>query len=669
MKCSYIIICFFFAVSLAFTNVSVLNAEENAKNEVLAEFDGGKITTQDLENKLEKIPPMQRERYETIDGKKQVLDIMCTEQMFYREGLALGKDKDPAILEQIDIRTRPVVIRAYRSNEFKKDLKITDKEKREFYEENRDKMFKVKPDYSIMYIQVENMDDAQAAKKMFDEGKDFIDVMNQYSTNKYSRERGGKIDHINNSGYIKGVGRDEALDSLIVNAPLNQLIGPDSTETGIHFFKVVEYEPAHYKEYKDSEKLIEQRLQPIKESELYMKETEKLFAEFDIVIDNDLIKSVNIKDDSLSAEEMQKVAVNSSNPEFKITVADLFDMYKEIGAEQRGQFESPDARINIVTKNLEDRVFFLDAKRKGYLESDEVKDELDQIRYAGILRAAYDEDVLKKVELSDEEIRKAYDDDKESYAVNPTRKIRTFHFATEKEAKKARKKAMKYTKKDQMDNLNELIQESSLFTRNDGVIDNIRDNKLIPNVGKDDRYSETVWATPVGEFCEIFESAAGEFVFFQVLEETPLTYKDFETVKTTISSNLYRKKVREKFEAVTKELEEKFHLVKYPEKIDMSLTAEQLFNMAEDAQKRKRYNDAVTYYDQIIKVYKNGSDDYKATFMKAFLYSEELKDNEKAKELFQSVINDFPQGDLHESAEFMLQSLNGDVDFLENIKE
>ncbi len=669
MRCSFKMLCILFAINLVFGGIAVLQAEELKADEVLAEYEGGKITTQDLNDKLDKIPPMQRDRYKTIDGKKQVLDVICTERLYYQEGLALGKDTDPGVLDQIEKKTRPVVIRSYRDNEFKKDLVVTDEDKRKFYDENRETMYKEKPNYSILYIQVEDWDAARAANQMFEEGKDFVDVMNQYSVNEFSRKRAGKIDKIKNNGYIQGVGRDAVLDSLIANAPMHQMMGPDSTETGIHFFKVTDFEPAHYKEYEEVEKQIEARLRPIKESELYMKETEDLFAEFKIVIDNDLVQGVNVNDDSLSTEELQKKVVTSSKPEFEVTVADLIDMKDEISSEQRAQFQSPESRIAIVKRNIEDRVFFFDAKRKGYLESEDVKETLDQIRYAGILRAAYDEIVVQKVEVNDEILMQTYEQDKEKYAEKPYRKIRAFHFETEKQAKKAMKKAKKYTKKDKMEDLVELIQESSLFTRNDGVIDNIRDNNIIPNVGKDNHYSELVWSTEVGEFSEIFESAKGEFVFFQVLEETPLTYKDFETVKSTISANLYRKLMREKFEAVTKELEEKYNLVKHEDKLDMSLSAEELFNMAEDAQKRKRYNDAVSYYDQIIKVYKNGDDDYKATFMKAFLYSEELKDNEKAKELFQSVINDFPSGDLHESAEFMMKSLDGDEDFMENLKE
>jgi len=84
--------------------------------------------------------------------------------------------------------------------------------------------------------------------------------------------------------------------------------------------------------------------------------------------------------------------------------------------------------------------------------------------------------------------------------------------------------------------------------------------------------------------------------------------------------------------------------------------------MAETAQKQNNYREAVHYYDQIIKDYANGRDDYKAWFMKAFVYAEDLKDNNKALQLYQEMLVKWPQGELNESAKFMIETLNGEKD-------
>jgi outer membrane protein assembly factor BamD (BamD/ComL family) len=113
-------------------------------------------------------------------------------------------------------------------------------------------------------------------------------------------------------------------------------------------------------------------------------------------------------------------------------------------------------------------------------------------------------------------------------------------------------------------------------------------------------------------------------------------------------------------------LEEKYHLKKYPERLEVRLTAEEYFTKAEEAQKSRRFKDAIFYYDQIIKYYKNNTDDYKAAFMKAFLHAEEMNQKEEALTQFKAFIQNFPEGELHESANFMINELEGKSDFLQS---
>jgi len=99
------------------------------------------------------------------------------------------------------------------------------------------------------------------------------------------------------------------------------------------------------------------------------------------------------------------------------------------------------------------------------------------------------------------------------------------------------------------------------------------------------------------------------------------------------------------------------------------LTVEEYFAKSAESQKNRRYNDAIFYYDQIIKYYQNNTDDYKAMFMKAFLYAEELKQTEKSIELFEQFLTQFKTGDLNDSATFMLQELKGETNHFENFEE
>ncbi|HOL34054.1 MAG TPA: tetratricopeptide repeat protein, partial [Candidatus Syntrophosphaera thermopropionivorans] len=114
-------------------------------------------------------------------------------------------------------------------------------------------------------------------------------------------------------------------------------------------------------------------------------------------------------------------------------------------------------------------------------------------------------------------------------------------------------------------------------------------------------------------------------------------------------------------EKVTRELYEEFHMVLYPERITLKVNADELFKMADDAAKSRNFNDAIAIYDQIIQHFPNGSDDYRAFFMKAFIIAEELKDEERALQLFKDFLKKYPQGDLNESAQFMIDALEGRI--------
>jgi outer membrane protein assembly factor BamD (BamD/ComL family) len=104
-----------------------------------------------------------------------------------------------------------------------------------------------------------------------------------------------------------------------------------------------------------------------------------------------------------------------------------------------------------------------------------------------------------------------------------------------------------------------------------------------------------------------------------------------------------------------------FNLKKYPERVKLTMTADELFTQADTAARQRNFKDAITYYDQIISSFKNNSDDYKASFMKAFLIAEEMKQNDMALALFREFLNKYPEGDLHESARFMIDSLEGNI--------
>jgi len=170
-----------------------------------------------------------------------------------------------------------------------------------------------------------------------------------------------------------------------------------------------------------------------------------------------------------------------------------------------------------------------------------------------------------------------------------------------------------------------------------------------------------IWNNPVGYLSPVFTSAKGDIVFFRTLKETPRTYKSKEEIAPQIRRMIQSDKERAKLEEVTANLFVEFNMKKYPERITLTMTADELFTQADNAARQRNFKDAIMFYDQIINNFKNNSDDYKASFMKAFLVAEEMKQTDLALQLFKDFLQKYPAGDLNESAQFMIDSLEGNI--------
>jgi peptidyl-prolyl cis-trans isomerase C len=534
------------------------------KDTVIAEFNGGKITMGDLDEKISKIPAMYQTKYNSVDGKKDLLDIMCTEEIFYLEALKQNMDKDENVMESIETQQKSNYAR-----EFKKDLqsnyKASDDEKREYFVEHQDEF----------------------------KGKSF-------------EEAASDLDRVFNSTKLK----------------------------------------EYIENYKND-----------------------LISKYNVQINDSILEKMNL--DSLEANSHleNEILIDSSNPQIKETLGQYISYLIQIPNPYRSNILKVDELKKSLEQRVETSVFYQAALEQGYDKKDNIIEMNEQLERNVILRSLYNKLVVDAVSIDDDILRKDYEKNLDKYSSKASRKIKIFAFNTEKTAKKYRKKIKKAYKKNDSETIETIIKENSLKPEKKGVIDHIYKNDIVPGYGKDDEFNKKIWDTPANKLSDIYKNSKDEYVFFKVIEDKPVVTKPFEDVKERIRASKSKSATKDKFEEVSKELETKYALVKYPDRMIVVLPVEEYFNKAADAQKNRRYNDAIFYYDQITKYYQNNVDDYKASFMKAFLYAEELSQKDKAIELFEQFLTQYESGDLNDSAEFMLKDLKGEAEFPDEFNE
>ena len=547
-----------------FTFLSLFAATEVADSTIVADYKDGKITMGDLNERLSQIPPMYKSKFTTVEGKKELLDIICVEELFYLEA------SNQKVMEQKDFSERIAdQIKTAYFSEFKKELlkdgvSITTEEKKAYFKENHE----------------------QFKERTFEE----------------------------------------------------------------------------------AEKLIESRLQPEKEKEFIETKKQKLFKKFNVEINHDILAVINIAVPDSNEVIINEKIISSSNPAIQRTVGDFIAHIDILPERTQMSLYSEDGLKSYIEELANADVFYAEALENNFDKNPNVVITVTQIERNMALRTIYNTLVVESIDTSDEAVQKYYNENIDQFSTLAHRKIQTFGFDTKKTANKMRKKVKKLIKKQKDEEINTLIAENSVYSAKDGVLDHVYNNGIIPGIGKDEVYCDMVWAIELEQLSDVFQNSKEKFVFLRILEDVIATATPFEEVKGKAEQTLMRNKSKEKFESVKQELEIKYALNKYPDKMIVTLSAEEYFNKAEAAQKRRRFNDAIFYYDEVIKFHKNGKDDYKAMFMKGFLFAEELKNKEEAIEIFENFLELYPDGDLSESAQYMLSSLKNDEDMIESIE-
>ena len=650
-----------------------LGEKQKDKSQVLAQWDGGTITEKVFNERLDQIPQFYRPRGGfTVEHKQKYLDDYSIEEIFYIEALSKGMENTQSAQEFYRQNAERVILDKYYQEQIKDKIKPTDTELTTFYEAHKDDFYKKSPTATLLYIETKTKENADAAYQELVSGKEFVEVMNVYTTNENLKKKGGLITNIRKGGYIPNIGRSEELDSLIFVAEINDIIPPIEFNDAFHIVKVTDIDLSTIRPYDEVEKDVSSRYASEKEQTLRKDILNKLFNKYNVSIDTLAVKDVNFEEADTSDIAGSIVLIASSDPELVYTAMDFAHEVSMFPMERKQLLQEANGKVDFINEKANNNLLYHDAMKKGYENHPEIADELRRAKMIGALREYYKQFVVDAAVVPEEELVKAYEADKEKRYVNKPH-VKVQEFACENQVT-ADFLLFKAKEAQTPEELNALIKEYCVKTANDGMIGPIYEGGIIPGVGKDDLYLEKIFAVPEGSFSDVFEDVKGNWLFFKVIEFTPKSYRSIDDVRAELETNLMRKAQQDLFEKLKTEMRQKYNLVVYPDRLEEKLPVDSLFTIAEESMTQKNYARANYYYDKVIEEYPNGQDDYKAKFMKGFIYSEYLKNDTKAIEMFKEVLTYPREGTqtdttLHPSARYMLKALTGEEDILEKINQ
>ncbi|MDD3535874.1 MAG: peptidyl-prolyl cis-trans isomerase [Candidatus Cloacimonetes bacterium] len=660
---------------IAFSLVAAETSPKEVKNDnkiderdVLAEYRGGQILRKDVQNKISKLPPNMQGRFQTMEGQLQVLEIMATEEVFFHKAKELGLENTAELQERIERLQKRYYLQEYYKRNVSDMVIITDEDLQEYYHENL-KAFYVNPNITIHYIQAASEAEALKAISELNQGASFAEVSDKYNQNTYAKGLKGVIKNIRLNSNIPGLGNDAALEKAIEESTVDaeRVYGPIQTNTGWHLFRTVDWIEGRQKQFLEIKPEAEQRVRPSKERELLEALKERLMERYGVVIHDDVLQQIDLSGKKKSDTDLESVVISSDNQDLIYKVEDIMDVFGRLSPQEQIFYIKGGGPVQLVDQELSQKLLYLEAVNEHYEKYFDDNEEYVQQKRNLILRRAFELLVIDSIQITDEEIADYFEKNKESFANPAQRSIQVLFFDKKKTADKAWKKFAKALKKKNEKTMGKLISKYSLKPQK-SLYENQYDNGVVTGIAPDADFSKRIWDNPVGYLSPVFTVNNGEIVFFRTISEKEKTYKHFNEVQPRIYGTLKQEKEKERQDQVTEELYVEYDMQKYPERIRLNLTADELFEHANNASRNRNYKDALIFFDQIEKNFPNGSDDYKAAFMKAFLVAEEMKDKDLALQLFDSFLNKYPEGDLHESARFMIQSLEGNLEGFEDFE-
>lgn len=286
--------CIFFLRNL-FSGVICLLLTQPAQvetNLILAEIGEQKITIKDLENWILRMQGGDTEEF-TLEGEKEALLLELVRlELFAKEALALGLEKDKEVETRIRGFVNYILATEYLKREVHDKIDINEKEILQHFEENR--FGYVEPEKikaRQIYIKVKTPEEINRARtkakrllERLKDGEDFASLAREFSDDPFTKDAGGDMGYFARGRLVPEL--EETVFLLDDDGGISPLL---RSKSGFHIFKVEDRISGRPLEYDEVRERITEVLRVEKEKKTYKALEERLFKKYEIKIHKERI--------------------------------------------------------------------------------------------------------------------------------------------------------------------------------------------------------------------------------------------------------------------------------------------------------------------------------------------------------------------------------------------
>ena len=251
---------------------------------VLVSIDNDKITVEEFNKELDKIPMNMKMMVATQSGKKQYLDSMIAKRLLLREAAKAKVENDKEFQTKLAEIKEQLLLETILKKKITSDSKLNDEELKKYYEANKDK-FKKEQEINTRNIVVKSEEEAKQVKDKLAAGEDFAELAKKYSIDPSAKQTGGEVGF-----HPKGTLVPEYEEAAFKLSKVGQVSGIVKSQFGYHIIRLEGTKPPAHVPFEEVKDFIKQQMIQEKQKEIIQKYIEDLKKTAKIKINEDLLK-------------------------------------------------------------------------------------------------------------------------------------------------------------------------------------------------------------------------------------------------------------------------------------------------------------------------------------------------------------------------------------------
>ena len=613
---------------------------------------GNIITMADIDSEINRIPPYQRGSFESLRGKRALLDHIIERELLILAAIDAGLEEDSVVLDMIgntedqieEVRTRAMGQVLYQTRIIE-GVEIPDSLVEDYYQRNMQLYYEY-PQALVSHILVTSDSALAEAQGMLDDGVPFDSVAVLLSEHSATASQGGDMGWAGDDLDIPFISEDPVLLDLLLQTEPGTVLPPYQTNLGTHIFLVREQRPEFYRPIEEVRPAIEDMLRPALVND-YFRNTflPELRQEYRVTVNEEPVEGVyaTIGDESITEE-------------------DIAGELEAIPPYQRATYETPEGKTLIVNSMVERELMRLASLAEG-LDTDssvvaqveQAEKQAEETLKGALIQTYYERYVVDAVDVPEERVLAYYQEHTgDIYRQDPQVKVSILVTDSEESMAEARAALDEMSFEDAV----AAFSTHQPTVQTQGDLGWVPMNAPLPYISGELDITGDIYTSEPGTIFGPARTNLG-LTLFKVTDVLEEGVKPLDEVRESIEATLRPNLVNEYlYETVFPELRERYEVEINEDAFlpSESIGADSLMTLAQETMGIDPQT-AISYFKLFIDRYPSNERCDQAQFLIGFTFSEQMGEYESARDAFRVLVNEYPQSELADDAEWMIENM------------